>query len=239
VGLLDGRNALVTGAANGIGRAIAAAFVAEGARIAGVDVEDGGEAVPSFRHDLGEIESLCGLVERVEGEVGPLDVLVNCAGIGVREPSLELPLATWRRVIAVDLEAPVFLAQAAARGMVERGYGRIVNISSVHGSHGAAQHLPYDAAKAGLNAATRTLAVELAPHGILVNAVAPGYVLTRLSDPESELFQEVYVRRRKLPLARHADPAEIAAPVVWLASERNTYMTGQIVTVDGGMTATF
>ncbi len=239
MGLLDGRTALVTGGANGIGRAIVATFVAEGARVAAVDLEEGGEDVPSFRYDLAGLEGLPGLVQRVEAEVGPLDVLVNCAGIGVREPSLELSLATWRRVLAVDLEAPVFLAQAVARGMVERGYGRIVNITSVHGSHSAAQHLPYDVAKAGLNGATRTLGTELAPHGVLVNAVAPGYVHTRLSDPGAELFQEVYVGRRKLPLARHAQPAEIAAHVAWLASDRNTYMTGAVVTVDGGLTATF
>jgi NAD(P)-dependent dehydrogenase (short-subunit alcohol dehydrogenase family) len=235
LGLLHDRAALVTGASNGIGRAIAETFRAEGARVAGVDVEEGAE----HRYDLAEIEGLAGLVERVEADVGPLDVLVNCAGISGGEPVLELSLATWRRFLAVDLEAPVFLAQAAARGMVERSYGRIVNITSVHGSAGAIGHLPYDAAKAALNNATRTLAIELAPHGVLVNAVAPGFVHTRIADPDSELFREVYVGRGRLPLRRQARPEEIAVHVAWLASERNTYLTGEIVTVDGGLTATF
>jgi NAD(P)-dependent dehydrogenase (short-subunit alcohol dehydrogenase family) len=149
-------------------------------------------------------------------------------------------------VLAVNLDAPVFLARTAARGMIGRGYGRIVNITSIHGEVGEETALSYDIAKAGLNQATRTLAIELGPHGVLVNAIAPGFVATRMSlrqdgrsELESDWFQDVYVKYGKLPLRRAAEPAEIASHVAWLASEQNTYLTGQVVTVDGGLTVTF
>jgi NAD(P)-dependent dehydrogenase (short-subunit alcohol dehydrogenase family) len=244
--LLGGRTALVTGGANGIGRAIVERFAAEGARVVVVDREEaGGEEVAAFRLDLGDTAALDGLVDEVEASVGPLDVLVNCAGI--YEPALAVDMThdSWRRVLAVNLEAPVFLARRAARGMVERGYGRIVNITSVHGEFGEELALSYDAAKGGLNQATRTLAVELSRHGVLVNAIAPGFVSTRMSvvdgrnELESEWFRGIYVENGKLPIRRYAEPHEIAAHVAWLASDQNTYLTGQVVTVDGGLTVTF
>ncbi len=246
--LLAGRTALVTGGAQGIGRAIVERFLAEGARVAVVDRDPlppfAGEVV-AFQRDLAETERLDTLVQEVEEAVGPLDILVNNAGIFEPAPALELSLDLYRRVLAVNLDAPVMLAVHAARGMVERGYGRMVNITSVHGQVGEEGALAYDVAKSGLNQATRTLAVELGPHGVLVNAVAPGFVATRMSvvDGVDELagdrFRDVYVRHGKLPLRRPAQPAEIAAPVAWLASAENTYLTGQVVTVDGGLTVTF
>ena len=120
-----------------------------------------------------------------------------------------------------------------------------MNITSVHGEFGEETALSYDAAKGGLNQATRTLAVELSRHGILVNAVAPGFVNTRMAvvdgrnELESDWFREIYVENGKLPIRRYAEPEEIAAPVAWLASDQNTYVTGQVVTVDGGLTVTF
>ena len=204
-----------------------------------------GLEVDSFRSDLAETTGVATLVEQVEARVGPLDILVNCAGIFEPALALEMALDSWRRVLAVNLEAPVLLATCSARGMAERGYGRIVNITSVHGEFGEETALSYDAAKGGLNQATRTLAVELSRHGILVNAVAPGFVNTRMSvvdgrnELESDWFREIYVENGKLPIRRYAEPEEIAAPVVWLASDQNTYATGQVVTVDGGLTATF
>lgn len=246
--LLAGRTALVTGGANGIGRAIAERFVEEGATVAVADREsvsaDVGP-VTAFHADLAETERLDALVDEVEAAVGPLDVLVNNAGIFEPAAAVDLPLASYRRVLAVNLDAPVFLARKAARGMVERGYGRIVNITSIHGQFGEETALSYDVAKSGLNQATRTLAIELGPHGILVNAVAPGFVATRMAvvdgknELESDWFRDVYVKYGKLPLRRYAEPWEIARHVAWLASEQNTYLTGQVVTVDGGLTVTF
>jgi NAD(P)-dependent dehydrogenase (short-subunit alcohol dehydrogenase family) len=246
--LLEGRVALVTGGANGIGRAIVERFAEEGATVAAVDREPlpelGAEVMP-FRFDLSDTEAVAGLVEEVESAVGPLDVLVNDAGIFEPMHAVELTVDSYRRVLSVNLDAPVFLAARVGRGMADRGYGRIVNITSIHGEFGEEAALSYDIAKAGLNQATRTLAIELGPAGVLVNAVAPGFVSTRMSivdgrnELESEWFRDIYIDRGKLPLRRYAVPAEIASHVAWLASDRNTYLTGQVVTVDGGVTVTF
>lgn len=246
--LLEGRSALVTGAAHGIGRAIAERLAAEGARVAAVDIEDVpdlGPSVQALRWDLAETESLEGLLDAAEAAVGPLDVLVNNAGVFEPALAVDLTLASYNRVLAVNLHAPVFLASRAARGMIARGYGRIVNITSVHGRFGEELALSYDVAKGGLEQATRTLAVELSRHGVLVNAVAPGFVSTRMSvvdgkdELESDWFTDVYVKYGKIPIRRCAMPEEIAEHVAWLSSERNTYLTGQVLTVDGGLTVTF
>jgi NAD(P)-dependent dehydrogenase (short-subunit alcohol dehydrogenase family) len=231
--LLEGRRALVTGAANGIGKAIAERFRAEGADVTGVDVEDGADV----RFDLTETEHIDELVE----QVGPVDVLCSVAGIYDAMWARELALERYRRVLAVNLDAPIFLASRVGRAMAERGYGRILSITSIHGLRGEEQSLAYDVSKAGLEGGTRTLAVELGPHGVLVNALAPGFVRTRMSggELESEWFSTVYVENRKLPLRRAAEPPEIAAHAAWLCSEQNTYLTGQVVTVDGGVTITF
>ena len=246
--LLEGRRALVTGAANGIGRAIAQCLAAEGAKVAAVDLEevpDLGAFVHGLTWDLAETGSLDELLEAAEVLIGPLDVLVNNAGVFEPALCIDLTLALYNRVLAVNLHAPVFLASRAARGMIDRGYGRIVNITSIHGRFGEELALSYDVAKGGLEQATRTLAVELSRHGVLVNAVAPGFVATRMSvvdgkdELESDWFTDVYVKYGKIPIRRYAMPAEIAEHVAWLSSERNTYMTGQVLTVDGGLTVTF
>jgi NAD(P)-dependent dehydrogenase (short-subunit alcohol dehydrogenase family) len=248
VSLLAGRTALVTGGANGIGRAIVERLAAEGAVVAAVDVEplpDLGGSVHGVQWDLSRTESLGDLVAVAEAAVGPLDILVNNAGVFEAALAVDLTLESYRRVLDVNLHAPVFLASRAARGMCGRGYGRIVNITSIHGRFGEETALAYDVAKGGLEQATRTLAIELSRHGVLVNAVAPGFVATRMSvvdgkdELESEWFEDIYVKHGKLPLRRFALPAEIAEHVAWLACERNTYVTGQVLTVDGGVTVTF
>jgi NAD(P)-dependent dehydrogenase (short-subunit alcohol dehydrogenase family) len=143
--LLRGRTALVTGGANGIGRAIVTRFLAEGARVAAVDREEiAGLDVDAFHYDLLETDGLDRLVEKVEERVGPLDVLVSCAGSVEPAPAVEMKLDSWCRVPAVNLEAPVLLAASVARRMVEGGYGRIVNITSVHGEFGEETALSYD-----------------------------------------------------------------------------------------------
>ena len=239
--LLAGRHALVTGAANGIGKAIADRFRAEGARVSGVDVEDGA----LYRFDLGDAEAIDGLVQRVEDDGGALDVLCSAAGVFAPMWAVDLDLESYRRVLAVNLDAPVLLAASAGRRMAERGYGRIVSVTSIHAQHGEERSLSYDVSKAGLEGATRTFAIELGPRGVLVNSLAPGFVRTRMSivdgedELDSEWFRQVYVEQGKLPLRRPARPEEIAAHAAWLASDQNTYLTGQVVTVDGGVTITF
>lgn len=246
--LLQDRRALVTGGANGIGRAIVEMFTAEGATVAAVDIEpvpELGSKVVSFAFDLAQTEQLETLVGDVEQAIGPLDILVNNAGIFEPGLAVDLTPTSYRRVLAVNLDAPVFLASHVGRGMVERGYGRIVNITSIHGRFGEELALSYDVAKGGLDQATRTLAIELSRYGVLVNAVAPGFVSTRMSvvegvnELESDWFRTVYLQHGKLPLRRYAEPPEIAAQVAWLASDRNTYVTGHVLTVDGGVTVTF
>ena len=239
--LLSGRHALVTGAANGIGRAVAERFRAEGAVVSGVDREQGAE----FQFDLADTEGLPALVDGVEAENGPVEVLVSVAGVYEPARAVEMTLDSYRRVLAVNLDAPIVLAQRCGRGMAERGYGRILSVTSIHGEFGEELSLSYDASKAGLNGATRTLAIELGPQGVLVNALAPGFVRTRMSvvegqdELESDWFKTVYLENRKLPLRRAAEPPEIAAHAAWLCSEENSYLTGQVVRVDGGVTVTF
>jgi NAD(P)-dependent dehydrogenase (short-subunit alcohol dehydrogenase family) len=241
VKLLEGRHALVTGAANGIGKSVAERFRSEGARVSGVDVEDGTE----FRFDLSQTERLGGLVDAVEEASGPVDVLCSVAGIYDAAWATEMTLESYRRVLAVNLDAPILLAARCGKGMAERGYGRILSVTSIHAQFGEEQSLAYDVSKAGLEGGTRTLAVELGPHGVLVNALAPGFVETRMSivngqnELESEWFRTVYLDHRKLPLRRAAQPDEVAAYAAWLCSNENTYVTGQSLGVDGGLSITF
>jgi NAD(P)-dependent dehydrogenase (short-subunit alcohol dehydrogenase family) len=143
------------------------------------------------------------------------------------------------------LDGPVWLARSAGLRMAARGSGRIVNVTSVHATNGETASLGYDTAKAGLEAATRSLAIELGPRGVLVNSVAPGFVRTRMSvvgggdELESEWFRQIYLDHGRLPLRRAAEPAEIAAAVSHLVSPDNTYLTGQRIVVDGGLLVTF
>jgi len=240
--LLKARKALVTGGAMGIGAAIVDRLADEGASVAVVDLESettGGPASVWVQHDLADTEGLQAVIEKVEAQLGPLDILVNCAGIPGTAGPLDVGPAEWRRVLAVVLDAPVFLMQIVGRGMAQRGSGRIVNITSVHASHGSVGTVAYDVAKAGLENATRSFGIELAPKGVAVNAIAPGFVRTRLADLDADWFRVQYVETGRLPARRGAEPREIAAHVAWLASADAAYVSGAVLTVDGGLTATF
>lgn len=241
---LDSRGAVVTGGANGIGAAIAERLRDAGARVLVLDVEDVGD-VPALRVDLADADAVTAAAESAIARLGRVDILVNCAGISSDRLLTELDLAVYHRVLAVNLHAPVLLMREFCGPMRAAGYGRVVNVTSVHGRLSEPGALAYDVSKAGLEAATRTAAIELAAAGVLVNAVAPGFVATRMSivdgvsELESDWFTTGYLLGGRLPAGRAAAPAEIADVVLWLVSGSNTYTTGQVVTVDGGLSARF
>jgi NAD(P)-dependent dehydrogenase (short-subunit alcohol dehydrogenase family) len=239
--------ALVTGAANGIGRAVALRLRDDGFRVAAADIEpvEPADGVTGYLLDVADIDAHEPLVTRIEHELAPLAALVNVAGICLPEPIDQLTLDAYRRQHAVLMDGPIWLARTAGLRMAARGSGRIVNITSVHASVGETGTVAYDSAKAGLEAATRTLAIEFGPRGVLVNSVAPGFVRTRMSivngvnELDSDWFRDIYQGHRKLPLRRAAQPDEIASAVSYLVSAGNTYCTGQRLVVDGGLTVTF
>ncbi len=216
------RTALVTGARRGIGATIAA-------RLAG----DGFSVLAPTRQelDLARPDAIDRFIQRRQGD--GVDVLVNNAGINVLQPLEQVDDETWAAVMQVNLRAPFRLVQGFADGMKARGWGRIVNMSSVFSLVTKEKRSSYTTVKSALNGFTRTAAVELGRHGILVNAVCPGYVdtdLTRQNNSPSDLERI----RATIPLGRLAQPEEIAALVAFLCSEENTYITGQTLVIDGG-----
>jgi NAD(P)-dependent dehydrogenase (short-subunit alcohol dehydrogenase family) len=241
------RRAVVTGVVNGIGKAIAARFLADGVEVVGIDREDFAATPPHplVRMDLLDLPSIPRRFGEIEREYGPIDTLVNVAGVWEAIRPETFSLESYRRVVTIDLDAAVVLAVTAAQSMAKRGYGRIVNVTSIHGQFGERGGLAYDAAKAGLDQATRTLAIEYGGRGVLCNAVAPGFVETRMSlvdgilETQTEEFRHVYVDGGRLPLGRAAQPEEVGGLVAWLCSSDNTYVTAQVIRIDGGLTATF
>jgi 3-oxoacyl-[acyl-carrier protein] reductase len=241
---LAGRVALVTGAGSGIGEATARRFVAEGAVVAVNDVDaertravagalekEGGRAlaVPADVTRRHEVEAM---VARVVGELGRLDVLINNAGINRDAMSHKMTEEQWDQVLAVNLKGTFLCAQAALPKMRERGWGRVVNTSSI-GSLGNIGQANYAASKAGVIGLTRTLALEYAKYGVTVNCVAPGAVLTPMLAGVPAAIREKITAQ--IPMGRIADPAEIAGVHAFLASEDAGFITGQVLFVDGGM----
>lgn len=241
-----GQVAVVTGAANGIGAAIAHALSDRGAVVVGLDLELVDVACEtSYQVDLADVSRLQETISKINLAHERVDVLVNVAGIAPVNLLADFDSNLFERVLAVNLRAPVALMAGFAPKMTRHGYGRIVNVTSIHGKFSEPGVIAYDASKGALEAATRTASLELADAGILVNAVAPGFVNTRMSivngvnELESEWFKSVYREHGRLPLRRAAEPDEIAAVVTWLVSAENTYVTGQTLLADGGLSARF
>ena len=242
-GLKDKR-VLITGGASGIGAATAARFLEEGSRVCVLDRD--AKACEHVKHDLPQLgESIIADVTdlmQVEAafaeairQMDGVDVLINNAGISIRHKFLDITPEEWERVIAVNLTGMFYVAQTAARHMWERGSGVILQTASTNGVMGYPYYADYNATKAGVIELTRSMALELAPK-VRVCAVAPGYVLTPMQRREysDAMLEEV---NQKIPLRRHATPAEIAALFAYLASEDAAYATGQVFTMDGGETA--
>jgi NAD(P)-dependent dehydrogenase (short-subunit alcohol dehydrogenase family) len=248
---LTDRVAIITGAAQGIGRATALALSAAGAAIVIVDIDaaaseelaerigGGGGRATTALVDVSDEAAVDHAIAQAVSVFGRIDILVNNAGLGARTPSVELDTGSWRRAMAVGLDGAFYCSRAAGRHMIARESGAIVNVSSIMGLCGGGLYpnLAYHAAKGGLVNLTRALALEWAPHGVRVNAVAPTFARTRLtekllSDPamESAIIAST-------PLARLVEPEEVAYAIHFLASDAARMITGHTLPIDGGWLA--
>lgn len=244
---LAGKVALVTGSSRGIGRAVAAALAEAGARVglngrdrvalertAGELAAEGAD-VQAFPFDVRDEGEVRAAIDAVESTLGPVAVLVNCAGIQHRTPLLDLSVEDWQRVIDINLTGTFLVARAVARGMVARGEGKIINIASVQADLARPGIAPYTAAKGGVRNLTRAMAAEWSPQNVQVNAIAPGYLATEMTealraDPE---FDAWVVQRT--PARRWGTAEDVVGAALWLAGPGSSFVTGQTIFVDGGM----
>jgi glucose 1-dehydrogenase len=246
---LQNKVAIVTGAATGIGKAIATTMAAEGASVvidyvgdptfanAAVQaIQTAGGKVTAVAADVSNSAQVNQLIQKAIDSFGKLDILVNNAGLEYKYPFHEFPFELWQKVIAVDLTGPFLCAQAAAKAMIRQATGgRIINISSIHEDLPMPTNAPYCAAKGGLRMLMRTIAVELAPHKITVNNIAPGAIFTPIdADIEADAKLEAALMA-EIPLGRWGKTEEVAALAVFLASDDAAYCTGSTFFIDGGM----
>ena len=239
---LSGQVALVTGASRGLGEAIAKALGAAGARVVCVarNVPKLADTVESFVAeafpcDVTSSASVNELIEKIEAGLGRLDILVNNAGITRDTLIPRMTDEQWDEVINTNLRGAFLFTRAASRLMMSQRYGRIINMASVSGLIGNPGQANYSASKAGLIGMTRTVARELARRNVTVNAVAPGFIETEMTAALGPLVVDEV--KKRVPAKRLGTPADVAAAVLFLASHDSSYLTGQVLTVDGGMTA--
>ncbi|MET0589953.1 MAG: SDR family NAD(P)-dependent oxidoreductase [Naasia sp.] len=249
------RTVLVTGAASGIGRAVAAGLASAGYRVIALDRDpsvgevaaeiDAVAVVADIADETGLAAALADVSALAPDSSESLDALVNAAGIGDAFP-VEGDLAVYRRVLEVNLTGALLVTRAVLPALRRSTAPRILNIGSIQASHAGGDSVAYSASKGALHSATRALAVDLASDGILVNALAPGFISTPMSvlpdgkyEFETDWFRQVYVDNARIPLRRPGTADEVAAAAEFFVSPRNTYVTGAVLAVDGGMTATF
>jgi len=249
--------AIITGAGSGMGKAIATLLASEGAHVIVLDINkdamnstvaelsSAGHKASGYEADVSNRSQLKDLMSTIVDKFGRIDILVNNAGVTRHRPFLELDDAAWDAVLAVDLKGVFYCAQAAAPHMIGQRYGKILNISSISGT-GASSHAAggsqagnanYASAKAGVIQLTKTLARELGPHGINVNSVAPGFVLTPMtgsSRSPREVEEHIEARKKMAALNRPGKPEDIANAVLFLVSDEASFITGQTLYVDGG-----
>ena len=245
---LTGKFALVTGARRGLGRTFALALARAGADVAITsrtlasldgtrrEVEALGRRCFPVVLDVRTSESITAAVTAVHGHFGRIDILVNNAGCNIRKPALDVTWEDWNTILDTNLRGPFFVAQAVARHMVGRGYGRIVNIGSVTSVAGYAGLAPYGASRGGVRQLTMSLADDWGPHGITVNCLAPGWFKTSQNAVMYENAEWVSYLTDKIPLRRPGRPDDLEGTCVFLSSDASAYITGQTILVDGGIT---
>ena len=246
MGLLDGKVALVTGAARGIGKAVALKFAAEGADIAFTDLvinddanqtvaelEAFGRKVKAYASNAANFEETHAVVEQIKEDFGHIDILVNNAGITKDGLMLKMTEAQWDAVIAVNLKSAFNFIHALLPIMMRQKGGSIINMSSVVGVHGNAAQANYAASKAGMIALSKSVGQEMGRNGIRANSIAPGFIETAMTHALPEEVRKGWME--KIPLRRGGTPEDIANVATFLASDLSSYVTGQVIQVDGGM----
>jgi len=240
---LNGKKALITGASRGIGKAVTDCFLAAGAEVWGLSTkepEDLHECIEKANGklhwvtaDLSKLNEIDGVIEKVLKETGGFDILVNNAGITKDNLSFRMSFDEWQKVIDINLSAAFFVSRTVARDMIRKRAGSIINMASVIGIHGNGGQANYAASKAGLIGVTKSLANEVASRGVRVNAIAPGFIET---DMTAVLPQEVKQKMLDVvPLKRSGKPEDVANAALFFASDVSSYITGQVLPVDGGM----
>ena len=230
----DGRVALVTGGSSGIGAAVAERLLREGAKVATLDLDEGGPAGSlSLTGDVRTSREIVAAVERAETELGPLSILVCSAGVtGASLRTVEVDDDEWRRVLAINADGTFFANRAVIPGMTERNYGRIVNIASIAGKEGNPMAAAYSASKAAVIALTKAIGKDLAGTNVLVNCIAPAVIETPLLAGMSE--EHIRYMVEKIPMGRLGGVDEVAALVCWLASDECSFSTGATYDISGG-----
>jgi 3-oxoacyl-[acyl-carrier protein] reductase len=241
--ILNGKKALITGASRGIGRAIAERFLAEGAEVWGLSAKEpadlaeriagAGGKLHWIQADLGKTAEVEAVIERALKESGGFDILVNNAGITKDTLSFRMSLEDWQQVLDVNLTAAFIAARTVGRDMIRKRQGSVINMSSVVGVHGNGGQANYAASKAGLIGLTKSLARETAGRNVRVNAIAPGFIGSDMTGAMPEAAKEKTLDL--IPLKRMGTPEDIAAAALFLASDASSYITGQVLAVDGGM----
>ena len=243
MGLLDGKVALITGASKGIGKAIALRFAAEGASIAFTDlvvdpqtvseIEALGVKVSAYTSDASDFEAAHSVVAQVVAEFGRIDILVNNAGITKDGLMLRMEEAQWDAVINVNLKSAFNFTHAVVPQMSRQRGGRIINLSSVVGEHGNAGQANYSASKAGLIGLAKSIAKEMGPRGIRANCIAPGFIVSDMTDAMPQEVRDAWVKT--IPMRRGGSVDEVAKVALFLASDLSSYVSGQVISCCGAM----